>query len=200
MSHILQKILITGDKVQLRPIRATDAHLAYSMVKDEEILKWLIWDGPKDEQEIITTYKKWETEFGTERDSRFAIEQINVPGIIGCIGLNHHNDPEKAELGYWLAAKYWGNSYMSDATRLICYLGFKYLDLVKIYSPVFIGNARSKRVLKKNGFSSEGILRSHFKKRGEWRDVWYMSLLKLEWEKNQDFFLPKHESIKIRPQ
>jgi len=55
MSQILQKVLIKGDKVQLRPIQATDAHLAYSMVNDEEILKWLLWDGPKSENEITTT-------------------------------------------------------------------------------------------------------------------------------------------------
>ena len=167
------------------------------MVKDEEVLKWLLWDGPKNEKEITTTYKQWENEFGSKRDCFLAIERISIPGIIGCIGLNRRDYMEKADMGYWLAVKHWGSGYMSDAVRLICHLGFKYLDLVKIYSPVFVGNARSKRVLEKNGFSSEGTLRSHFKKRGQWHDVWYMSLLQSEWKKNKHKFLPLSEDVAV---
>ena len=84
---------------------------------------------------------------------------------------------------------------MTDAVRLTCHIGFKYLNLVKIYSPVFIGNTRSRRVLEKNGFSQEGILRSHFKKRGEWRDVWYMALLKSDWLENTGRYLPSYENV-----
>jgi len=192
-----QKVFVKGDKIQVRPIHTSDAHLAFTLVNDEEILKWLLWDGPKSEREITTTYKQWETDFGRKRECHLAIERINIPGIVGCIGLNRRDYMEKADMGYWLAAAHWSKGYMTEAIRLICYLGFKYLSLAKIYSPVFIGNARSRRVLEKNGFSLEGILRSHFKKCGEWRDVWYMSILKSEWEENECRFSPSFEDIAL---
>ena len=197
MPLVFKKVLIKGEKVQLRPIRTADAHLAFSMVKDEEILKWLLWDGPKDEEEIATTYRQWESEFGSKKDCFLAIERINVPGIIGCISLNRRDCEERADMGYWLAVAHWSKGYMTNAIRLICYLGFRYLGLVKIYSPVFVGNTRSKRVLEKNGFSLEGVLRSHFKKRGEWRDVWYMALLRSEWQQNQHRFSPSYEDVVV---
>jgi len=197
MSLAFQKVLIKGDMVQLRPIRTEDAYIAYDMVRDNEILKWLLWDGPKSKDEIVNTYKQWEIEFGNNRDCRFAIEKIIEPGIIGCIGLNRQDYPEKAELGYWLSKKHWDSGYMSDAVHLVCYLAFKYLGLIKVYSPVFIGNNRSRRVLEKNGFSLEGKLRSHFKKRGKYRDVWYMSLLKSDWEKIESRQFPSFEDVAV---
>jgi len=191
----LQKVLLIGEKVQLRPIKATDAHAAYTMVKDENIIKWLLWDGPKNEQELSKTYNQWENDFGNKRDYYFAIEQINNPGIIGSIDLRSPEYIERAETGYWMAVPHWGNGYMTDAVRLVCYLGFKYLGLVKIYAPVFMGNTASKRVLEKNRFSSEGVLHCHHKKRGQWHDVWYMSLLRSAWKKEQEVFKPQHELI-----
>ena len=195
MSLVFKRVLVKGDKVQLRPIKATDVNLAFSLVRNDEILKWLLWDGPKDEKEIASTYGQWETDFGSKRDCFLAIERIDIPGIIGCISLNHRDCEERADMGYWLAVDYWGKGYMTDAVRLVCHLGFKYLGLIKIYSPVFLGNMRSKRVLEKNGFSLEGTLRSHFKKRGEWRDVWYMSILRSEWQENQHRFSPSFEDV-----
>ena len=191
-----QKVLIKGDKLQLRPIHASDANLAFTPVNDEEVLKWLLWDGPKSKMEIKARYKWWETDFGRKRDCHLAIERKNIPGIIGCISINRRDYMEKADMGYWLAAV-WGKGYATEAIRLICYLGFKYLGLVKIYSPVFVGNDRSRRVLEKNGFSLEGTLRKHFKKGSEWRDAWYMALLKSEWEENEGRFSPSFEDIAL---
>jgi ribosomal-protein-alanine N-acetyltransferase len=193
-----QKLLIKGRAIQLRPIRLSDAQLAFKLVfNNDEILKWLLWDGPKDENEIASTYKRWDDELGTTRDVYLAIEQIKTPGLVGCISLNRKDSFEQADMGYWLSVAYWGKGYMTEAVRLVCYLGFKYLNLEKIYSPVFVGNMRSKHVLEKNGFSLEGILRSHFKKRGVWCDVWYMALLKYEWKNNEHRYLPSYEDISM---
>ena len=57
------------------------------MLRREELLSWLLWDGPIDEEEIHNTYAQWEKEFGKARDYRFAIERLSNPGIIGCIDL-----------------------------------------------------------------------------------------------------------------
>ena len=197
MQRVFKNVRVKGNKIQLRPILSSDAHSAYRMVKNEEILKWLLWDGPEDKEEIANTYQQWENGLGSKRDCFFAIEKIDISGIIGCISLTHPKYPEIAEVGYWLAVEQWGNGHMSDAVRLACHLGFKHLRLEKIYSPVFIGNDRSKRVLEHNSFCLEGILRSHLKKRGEWRDVWYMSLLRSNWEAKQHFYEPSTETIKI---
>ena len=178
MKHILK-----GNLIKLRPIKASDAHEAYYMLRDKRVLDWLLWDGPKNEEEVLNTYTQWEKEFKTAKDYRFAIERLDSPGIIGCIDIRFPEHKDQADIGYWLGFPYWSKGYMTDALRLICNLCFKHLGIVRIYAPIFKGNIRSRRVLEKNGFSLDGTLRSHLLKRGEWRDVWFMSLLRSDWEK-----------------
>jgi ribosomal-protein-alanine N-acetyltransferase len=198
MPLVFKKLLIKGTMIQLRPIGLSDAQVAFKLVvNNDEILKWLLWDGPRDENELASTYKRWHDGLGKTNNVYLAIEQIKTPGLIGCISLDCKDNFEQADMGYWLSVANWYKGYMTEAVRLVCYLGFKYLNLEKIYSPVFVGNMRSKHVLEKNGFSLEGVLRSHFKKHGVWRDVWYMALLRYEWKHNEHKYLPSYEDISM---
>ena len=176
MSSKLKHIILEGSLIKLRPIRGSDAHRAFPMLKNDKVSDWLLWDGPNNAGEVVCTYTQWEKEFGTARDYRFAIERL------GCIDIRFPEHKDQADIGYWLGFPYWNNGYMTDALRLICNLCFKHLGIVRIYAPIFKGNSRSRRVLEKNGFSIDGTLRSHLLKKGEWRDVWFMSLLRLDWE------------------
>ena len=185
MQKEFKHIILEGNLVKLRPIKASDAHRAYPMLIREELLYWLLWDGPKNEKELLNTYTQWENEFGKVRDYRFAIECLDNPVILGCIDLRFPEHEKQADIGYWLGYQFWNNGYMTDALRLICNFGFKHLGIVRIYAPIFKGNVRSRRVLEKNGFSLDGTLRNHLLKRGQWRDVWFMSLLRSDWQKQQ---------------
>ncbi|MFC1866198.1 GNAT family N-acetyltransferase [Chloroflexota bacterium] len=193
MSTKFKSIIIEGNLVKLRPIKASDAQVAYPMLKREELLSWLLWDGPKDEKEVFNTYSQWGKEFGKARDYQFAIERLNNPGIIGSIGLEFPEHEKQADIGYWLGYQFWNNGYMTDALRLICSFGFHHLGIVRIYAPIFKGNIRSWRVLEKNGFSMDGTLRNHILKRGEWRDAWFMSLIRTDWEKQKEYYRPQSE-------
>lgn len=54
---------------------------------------------------------------------------------------------------------------MSEAVRQICEIAFEELDIVRITGQVYEPNAASRRVLEKNGFELEGILKKQFLKR-----------------------------------
>ncbi|MFC2026770.1 GNAT family N-acetyltransferase [Chloroflexota bacterium] len=195
MSTEFKRIILEGNLVKLRPIKASDAQVAYPMLKREELLSWLLWDGPENEEEIFDTYTQWEKEFGKARDYRFAIELLSNPRIIGCIDLRFPEHEKQADIGYWLGHQFWNNGYMTDALRLTCHFGFNYLGIVRIYAPIFKGNIRSRRVLEKNGFILDGTLRNHLIKQGQWRDVWFMSLIRMDWEKQKEYYRPKSEVL-----
>ena len=188
-------IILEGNLIKLRSIKASDAQVTYPMLKQEELLYWLLWDGPKDDKEVFSTYTQWGKEFGTARDCRFAIERLNNPGIIGCIDLKFPDHEKQADIGYWLGYQFWNNGYMTDALRIICSFGFNHLDIIRIYAPVFKGNFRSRRVLERNGFVLDGVLRNHLLKRGQWRDVWFMSIIRTDWEKQKEYYRPKNEIL-----
>ena len=191
-------MILEGNLVRLRPIKASDAHAAFSMLINEKVLEWLLWDGPKNEEELLNTYTQWQNEFGEVSDYRFAIERLDNPGIIGCMDIRFPEHKEQADIGYWLGFPFWNKGYMTDALCLLCHFGFKHIGAVRIYAPIFKGNVRSRRVLEKNGFYLDGTLRSHLLKCKQWRDVWFMSLLRSDWRKKQEFYKPTGEVLQTR--
>jgi [ribosomal protein S5]-alanine N-acetyltransferase len=70
-----------------------------------------------------------------------------------------------AELGYWLAAAYWGRGIMTQTVHAVCDFGFQQLGLARITAAAFIGNVGSVRVLEKCGFTLEApLLRKVYRK------------------------------------
>ena len=192
-----EHIELVGDKVRLRPVRETDAADAYRLVTDDAVLANLAWDGPASEAEIVETYTRWQTELRTGERCCLAIERADKAGLIGGIDVRFPRHPRQADIGYWLGVPYWNQGYMTEAVRLICHLSFKQLDAARVYATIFVGNNGSRRVLEKNGFSVDGTLRSHVFKRGQFVDSWFLTLLRSEWDANQEWFSPRYEDIVV---
>lgn len=87
-----------------------------------------------------------------------------------------------AELGYWLAEPYWGQGVMTRAVRQICREAFRAFDIVRIFAEPFEGNAASRAVLEKTGFTCEGTMRSGVYKNGIVQSYCMYSLLRTEAE------------------
>jgi len=190
-----EHIELVGDKVRLRPIRASDAVDAYRLLTDDAVLANLAWDGPASEAEIADTYARWETEFRAGEHCALAIELADKPGMVGCINARFPRHPRQADIGYWLGVPHWNQGCMTEAVRLVCYLSFKHLDAARAYATVFTRNMASRKVLEKNGFSVDGTLRHHVFKRGEFVDSWFLTLLRPEWETGWEWFSPRLENI-----
>ena len=95
---------------------------------------------------------------------------IDIDGeASGGIGLRDI-EKHKAEIGYWLAKKYWGKEIVTEAVRLVTNFAFRNLKLKRLYAPIFIKNRASARVLEKNNFKKEGVLRKHYLKDGKFFD------------------------------
>ncbi|MBI2288666.1 MAG: GNAT family N-acetyltransferase [Chloroflexi bacterium] len=189
---------IVGDKVHLRPTQATDASVAYRLVKNGAVVSNLAWDGPTSKEELLNTYRQWEEETKSGEKYHFAIEHSEQHGLIGCIDIRFPSHPLQADIGYWLGEPFWNRGYMTDAVRLVCHFSFKYLDTARVSATVFAGNIGSRRALEKNDFSLDGTLRCHVYKHGKWMDGWFFSLLRTEWEPNRGKFVPSHEVVVTR--
>ena len=57
-----------------------------------------------------------------------------------------------AELGYYIAERYWGKGIMTEAVKQICGHVFDKSDILRIYAEPFAYNTASCRVLEKAGF------------------------------------------------
>lgn len=87
--------------------------------------------------------------------------------LIGSIGFDGLTKGHKAEIGYWLAKPWWGRGIMTAVVGVACRYAFRQWNLVRITAHVFEFNLASARVLEKNGFEFEGLLRKHYLKDGQ---------------------------------
>ncbi len=91
---------------------------------------------------------------------------IEVAGkLAGGIGLMEIVKGHKAVIGYWLAMEYWSQGITTQAVRLLVDHAFQEYALLRIEAGVFDGNLASRKVLERNGFQMEGILRRRLKNR-----------------------------------
>jgi len=97
--------------------------------------------------------------------------------VVGGIGLSNVTE-HKAELGYWLAEKYWNQGIMSEAVDIITNYGFKKLKLQRIYATVLTYNTASSKVLEKVGYELEGTLRNYLVKNDKLMDVFMYSIVR----------------------
>ena len=117
------------------------------------------------------------------QDSAYAFAITVDDRAIGSIGVfrreNIHS--RTAEMGYYIAEPYWGKGLMSLAVEQTVAYIFKNTDIMRIFAEPFCYNAASRKVLEKNGFTLEGILRENAVKNGKVLDMALYALLKSEY-------------------
>jgi len=80
-------------------------------------------------------------------------------------------------LGYWMGKKHAGKGYMSEALMAVCKNVFLEHRLHRLEAATVLDNERSQRLLKRCGFSQEGMARSYLKINGKWRDHYLFARL-----------------------
>ncbi len=110
----------------------------------------------------------------------FAITVDDV--AVGSIGVFRQGNIHRqtAELGYYIAEKYWGKGIMTEAVKQVCDYVFQKSDIIRIYGEPFAYNTASLRVLEKAGFQYEGTLRNNAVKNGKVLDMKMYAILKEE--------------------
>ncbi|XP_027351010.1 uncharacterized protein LOC113862051 [Abrus precatorius] len=99
---------------------------------------------------------------------------------IGYVSVTVGSDEAKcrAEIGYAIAAKYWGQGFGTKALKMAVSQVFKdFPHLVRIEAFVVPQNKASQRVLEKVGFLKEGVLRKYAYVKGSVKDVVVFSLV-----------------------
>jgi len=120
---------------------------------------------------------------GSDDSVRFAVEIEASSTLIGGVGLRLDQAHHHAELGYWIGVPYWGNGYATEAAQALVRHGFEDLKLHRIHASHFSHNPASGRILRKLGMKSEGCMRQHILKWGEYYDSELYGMLASDLEK-----------------
>jgi RimJ/RimL family protein N-acetyltransferase len=91
--------------------------------------------------------------------------------VLGGIGLDRFDWTNRsAEIGYWIARRFWGHGLATEAVASATRTAFRDLKLHRIVARVLAHNAASARVLEKAGFRLEGRQRHAHRDRRGWVD------------------------------
>lgn len=118
------------------------------------------------------------------KDIPIHIFAIEIAGeAVGGIGIHPKEDIHRknAELGYWLGEPFWNKGIMSNAIKQIVNFGFQNYDFERIFAMVFSSNTASQKVLEKNNFVLEAILKETIIKNEEYLDEWIYAIRRKDW-------------------
>ncbi|MEM5879615.1 MAG: GNAT family protein [Candidatus Aenigmatarchaeota archaeon] len=176
---------INGERIFLKIPEMKNAKAICKYANDKAIARYTTIPHPYKLKHAKNFVKRVKQKMKKKESYEFSIVLKETGEIIGGIGLiNISKFHKNAELGYWLAKKYWGQGLMSEAMKLILDFGFNKLKLHKIYARVYKPNKRSSHLLEKFGFKLEGNFRKHLKGRfsNKWYDELRYGLLREEWK------------------
>jgi ribosomal-protein-alanine N-acetyltransferase len=104
--------------------------------------------------------------------------------MIGAMGfLDWPNIHQRAELGYVINRKYWGEGLVTEAASALCDFAFRKMQVNRIEAGTIVEHRASQRVLEKCGFRLEGVLRQRELIKGRFPDVTMYSLLRQDYSK-----------------
>jgi RimJ/RimL family protein N-acetyltransferase len=171
------KISYGGFRVYLGTLSPHDADAIKMGADDEEIALNVPYDMHYAESFIEFAAQK----YAAKEEFHLGV-YLTGGQLIGMCALGSVDKANrKAELGYWIARKYWGNGYGKEALKLMSSFGFGKLGLNRIYAKVLTDNERSTRLLGSVGFKKEGTLRQEILRMGRFLDCFMFSTLKSEY-------------------
>ena len=117
-----------------------------------------VYKVPQDLYDYINRIKRENRQFPDYSNRlNWSIVDIKNDRFLGGINLLFNFDQEAVRMGYVLNEPYWDKGIMtSSVSAVINFIKIKYPKIKTIYSDININNTRSKRVLEKNGFVTDG--------------------------------------------
>jgi len=171
-------VVIKTGKFVLRPYRKGDGESLAKNINDKTIARsTLRIPYPytlKDAKEWVRKNLK-ESRKKKPAEINFVVD-INGE-VAGGIGLSEIKD-HQAEIGFWVTRKHRNKGITTLALRKVTKYGFEKIKLKRIYACVFPFNKASMKILKKNGYKLEGVLRKDIKKGNKLLDNYLFAKVK----------------------
>jgi len=169
------------DGCVLRSLRADDVDAIYaaSLANEEHLRTWMPWANDVRRERTEAYVVSVLGLFASDE----ALPALIVEGdaVVGSCSFNRiSNDNHSAAIGYWLAATHVGRGLMTAAVRALLAHGFGTLGLHRIEIGAAPGNARSRAIPERLGFTEEGVLRESERHPDRYVDIVLYSLLAQE--------------------
>jgi RimJ/RimL family protein N-acetyltransferase len=198
MTRRLARVDLCAEHACLRLHRPEDASAAFLLLDgQDEILRWLLWEGPSSPSELAEYYRHGNP-FDGSPHLLLAIEARVSGELAGSLSLRFGGHPGHGDVGYWVGLPHQGRGLGREALSLAAWLAFRHLSAAALEAWVFVGNTASRRVLERAGFTLARTVPGRVAKRGRRIDQWQFLLTAGDWRRLCSAFRPEQEAVEWR--
>ena len=173
---------LTSERLRAREWRAQDGAEVWRLVQDQETIF-----GPSGSISSPADADAWVADEVARLSSpdrtryRFALELRSDGTLIGGCRIHIEDAINKmASIGMALHRPFWAKGYATEAGMMIIALAFEQLGVHRIEALIEPSNEGSLALVRKAGFTKEGLLRERILEE-RWIDTEVWSLLQQEW-------------------
>jgi [ribosomal protein S5]-alanine N-acetyltransferase len=169
---------LATERLRLRSPLPRDAAALLSILGDPEVTRYHNVSTFTTLAEAHGAIERLAQRLAARDTIRWAIELSGPGEMIGTVGLLRFDfEQRRAEVGYEIARRWWGQGLAPEAAAAVIRYGFSVLGLHRIEAGVLPANDASVRVLRKLGFVEEGTRRDYLSFKGRFHDFRWFSLL-----------------------
>ena len=174
--------ILETDRLILRQVTQDDANSLLKYLSDEDVMKYVGLEPFESISDALNEISWYKSIFEKGTGIRWGISLKNQGEVIGSCGfLNLVKAHYRSEIGVELSAEHWGKGIASEAFEAIIRYGFQQMNLQRIEALIEPPNNPSQKLVEKQGFIREGLLRNYEYNNGKFDNLYMYSLL------NQDF-------------
>lgn len=176
---------IQATRLALRRISTDDVDALFEVFSNAEVMRY--WSTPPlaERAGAVELVNEIHDSFARQVMLKWGVARQADNLLIGTTTLyNLDFTNRRAELGYALGRKHWGQGYMHEALQALLSFAFETLDLRRLEADVDPRNKASIKSLERLGFQREGFLRERWEVGGEIQDALFYGLLRPEWKRN----------------
>lgn len=149
--------VLESDKVVLKKITEADIDELYEIYSNEKVFEYCGIIPKKNKETVKNMIKHFERDFNKKDRVKWGIYSGELLGIVEAFNFNQKVD--MVTIGYFLSEKNWNKGVASEAVKVLVKYLFEVVDVNRIHAEVMPQNENSKKVLIKNNFTKEGLLR-----------------------------------------
>ena len=173
--------VLSGKRVALRELRATDAASLFAMLTTEEVSRFI--SPPPNTVEGFERFIAWTIR--QRAAGAYLCFAVTVQGFDTAIGIFQVRETEPgfatAEWGFAIGSAFWGTGVFQEGAELVVNFAFETLGVHRLEARSAVKNGRGNGALQKIGAVKEGVLRKSFVRDGQQYDQVLWAILDEDW-------------------
>jgi RimJ/RimL family protein N-acetyltransferase len=156
-THVIAPESFTTERLLIRKPRAEDAALIFAAyAQDPEVTRYLAFRPHRDLKDAEEAVERFLEGWRSGKSYCWLIFHRYDKELVGAIAAR---EDQGINLGYLVARPYWRHGFMSEALSAIVEWAFAQSDVFRVWAVCDVDNVASARLLERNGFHQEGVLR-----------------------------------------